>query len=316
MTDIIIGLIVIAVLALLAGWLTRRAWRSPRLWVRWVGGLLAGLLTLLLIAVLVLGVIGWQHMFAPQHVSMSDVKAGGTPEQVKRGEHLATVLCVDCHSENGQLPLAGGENLSADAGIPLGNIYAPNLTPGSDIKDWTDADLFRAIRTGVDDEGRVTAMASVAGPRLLSDEDTLAVIAYLRQSPAVEHETPAFRPSLLMALLSGAGLVPANTPAAVTPVTAPPAGATAEYGEYVAAYMDCRTCHGAKLDGKVAPPFPAGPNLQADFYAWSKDQFVNEVQAHAASVKPHEVMPWKDIAQLDSVELEALYLYLHQVATR
>jgi len=316
MTNAIIGLIVLAAIAVLFGWLASRAWRADGGCTRWLGGLLASLFTLVFAALTVLGVVGMYKLFRTYSVSVPEVTVSGTPEQIARGEHLADVICASCHSLTGSPPLSGGENLSNDAGMPLGDIYAPNLTPGADIKEWPDADLFRAIRTGVDDAGRATAMTAVTGSHVLSDEDTLAVIAYLRNSPAVEHATPEYKPTVLMALLAGAGMIPLDVPAAVTPVTVPPEAATADYGQYVAAFMDCKSCHGQKLDGNVPPPYPAGPNLQADLSAWSKDQFVEEIRIHATSAGPGVVMPWKDMAQLDDIELEALYLYLHQTVSK
>jgi mono/diheme cytochrome c family protein len=312
MSDSIIGEAILGILTILLAWAALKVWRSRNLWARWLGGVLVTFFTLIFAALTVFGILGINKLFRTNTVSVPEVTVGSTAEQIARGEHLAVVICAGCHSEDDGLPLTGGENLSADAGMPLGDIYAPNLTPATDLKDWPDADLFRVIRTGVDDEGRATAMTAVVGAQALSDEDTLALIAYLRQAPAVQHETPEFKPSVLMAILAGSGMLPMNIPGAVTPLTAPARGPTVEYGQYVTAFMDCKSCHGQKLDGKVPPPYPPGPNLQADFTGWTKDQFVSEVQNHAAAIKPGEVMPWMDVSHLDALEMEALYLYLHQ----
>lgn len=40
----------------------------------------------------------------------------------------------------------------------LGTHYAPNLTPSGNIKDWTDGEIVRAIREGVDDTGRSVSL--------------------------------------------------------------------------------------------------------------------------------------------------------------
>jgi mono/diheme cytochrome c family protein len=314
MSNSVIGALMLAIVTIMLAWAARRVWRSRNLWARWLGGVFVALGTLIFAALTIFAALGINKLFRRNTVSVPEVTVSGTPEQIARGDHLATVICAGCHSENDTLPLSGGGSLSEDAGMPLGDIYAPNLTPATDIKDWSDADLFRVIRTGVDDEGRATAMTAVIGAQALSDEDTLALIAYMRQAPAVEHETPEFKPSVLMAILSGAGMVPMKIPSSVTPLTAPARGPTVEYGQYVTAFMDCRSCHGQKLDGKVAPPYPPGPNLQADFFGWSKDEFVNEVRNQAAAIKPGEVMPWTDVSNLDDLELEALYLYMHQAA--
>jgi mono/diheme cytochrome c family protein len=316
MTSSIIGTIVLAVVAIVFGWLASRAWRARGAAARWLGGIFASLFTLILVALTVVGALGTYKLFRSNIVSVPDVTVSGTPAQVARGEHLAVVLCSGCHSLTDDLPLTGGKNLSEDAGMPLGDIFAPNITPAGDIKDMNDTQLFRLLRTGVSEEGRATAMAAVTGPQALSDEDTLAVIAYLRQSPALENETPVFNPTVLMALLAGAGLVKVDPPSAVTSISAPEKAATVAYGEYVVAYMDCKSCHGQKLDGNVPPPVPPGPNLQADFLGWSKEQFLTEISNHLAATKPGEIMPWKDVSRLDDVELEALYLYLHDFVSK
>lgn len=312
----IVGLLVFVIALVLFGWLTLKAGKAQRAWVKWLGVVLAGLLTLVFALLIVLSANGIYKLYRHNTVSVPEMTITAQPDQIARGEHLAQVLCSSCHSLNGDLPLSGGKNLSEDAGLPLGDIYAPNLTPATDIKDWPDSDLFRTIRTGVDDTGRATAMTSVVGPHALSDEDTLAVIAYLRQSPAVEHETPEFKPTILMALFAGGGLVPMDVPATVNVVSAPPKAATAEYGKYVMSYMDCKSCHGEKLDGNVPPPYPPAPDIRNYLSHWSKDDFFNVVHAFAASAQPGDVMPWKDVSRLDDTELEALYLYLHQVASR
>ncbi len=312
----IIGLLLLVLLTLILGALTRNAWKAKRAWVKWAGVVLAGLFTLVFALLTVFGAIGTYKLFRAYKVALPQVTIDGTPEQIARGEHLAEVLCASCHSLTGDLPLSGGKNLSDDAGLPLGDIYAPNITSAGDIKDMSDAELFRLLRTGVNEEGRATTMTVVLGPRALSDEDTLAVIAFLRQSASVQAETPKFKPSILMALFAGAGLISLDVPPTVSSVSAPPKAASAEYGQYVMALMDCQSCHGANLDGNVPPPYPPAPDIRPILSTLSDEQFFDLVQAKASAAQPGEVMPWKFIARLDDVELKALYLYLHKATSK
>jgi mono/diheme cytochrome c family protein len=313
MIGTIIGLLVLVALVVLFAWLVRRAWGAKRAWVKWPGVVLAGLLTLILALLTVVGASGLYKIYSPRSVTVPTVTVRGTSEQVKRGEYLAAVMCASCHSAKGELPLSGGNNLSADTGLPLGDIYGANLTPAGKLKEWADTDIFRLIRTGIAKDSRATTMAALMGARALSDEDALAVIAYLRTSPSVQGETPEFNPTLLTALFVGAGLIPWDTPSTISPVTAPPKGATADYGKYVLDFMDCSGCHGPKLDGNVPPPNPPAPDIRGFASALAKDQFFGLVRAKAAAAKPTDVMPWRFIAKLDDVELEALYLYLRGV---
>ena len=313
MSGLYISLVIVFALAVLFGWLAYKAFKSPRGWVKWLGGILASLLTLVFAVVAIAGAYGTYKMNRKVTVAMpQQVEIAGTRDQVARGEQISLRLCVGCHSTNDELPLTGGKNMSDDAGMPLGKIYSANLTPAGEIASWSDEDLFRVIRTGVDNTGRVTAMASFLGVQALSDEDVLAVIAYLRQSKPVDAEWPEYSPSLLTAVLGAAGFVANDAPAEITPITAPPKAATAEYGKYVMDYMECSSCHGEQLDGVVPPPFPAGPDIRPLISSISTADFLHLIEANAAKSTPDDIMIWKTLNRLDDVEKEALFLYLQE----
>ncbi len=317
MLGVYITLFVLLALAVLLGWLTLRAVRAKKMWVKIVGGILGGLATLLFALLFFVIGKGVYDLTRSYPVAAVNVTIEGTPDQVARGKHLAGFLCASCHTENGELPLSGGKNLSEDSGLPLGDVYPPNITPGGKIKDLTDADIFRILRSGVEPSGRLTAMAFFP-VRNLSDDDAKAVIAYLRTAPAVEGSRPPLSASPVLAAFVGLGFI--TSPGAelpVQPVSGPPKAVTKEYGEYVANFGDCRGCHGEKLDGNAPPPAPPGAsNLTVIVPKWSKDDFFKTMRT---GVDPtgHQVqppMPWKTIGKLDDVELEALYLYLHSLA--
>ena len=77
-------LLLIIGLAVLFGWLTWRAVRAQRLWVKILGGLGVGLLTLLLGFVSFLGGKGLIVM-ARVPAPVPDITIAGTPEQIARG---------------------------------------------------------------------------------------------------------------------------------------------------------------------------------------------------------------------------------------
>ena len=312
MTNLILGILVVAALAVLFGWLATRAWHSKHALIKWLGIIVAGLLALVFSVATVIGAVGAYKLYAAQPVPLVAIEVQGTSEQIARGQHIAELVCVGCHTKDRNLPLSGGINLSDEFGVPLGDIYAPNLTPGGEIKNWTDAELFRMLRTGVNPAGRATAMTQI-GSRFLSDADIMALIAYLRQSPAVANQMPPFKPSVLMALLTGAGQIK-SAPPSMASVSAPPKAATAEYGEYEVNYLDCKGCHGTNLDGKVPPPQKLAPNLTKIVPAWTKDDFLTLFRTGMAPGGypiNNNRMPWQTFNRLDDVELEALYLYLH-----
>lgn len=313
----LIALLVLVALVVLFVWLARRAWRAKRAWVKWLGAVPAALFALILTLVTVVGASGLYKIFAPHDVSIPAVTFQNSPSQIARGEHLARVVCASCHSANGELPMSGGNNLSAETGLPLGDLYGPNITPAGAVKDWSDTDIFRVIRTGVRKDGRATMMAAL-GTRFLSDEDTQSLIAFIRNSPSAQNKTPEFNPTFLLALFTGAGLVPLEIPATVSAVTAPPKGSTPEYGKYVLDYAGCADCHGARLDGNVSPPTPPGPNIRVLLSNLSKDDFSKLVRARGGLTgsQANTAMPWRSTSKLDDVELDALYLYMRAVASK
>ena len=182
------------------------------------------------------------------------------------------------------------------------------------LKYWTDGEIFRAIRNGVDANGRWLTIMSYTNASRLSDEDTKAVIAYIRSVPAAGTQTPdpPDRFSLLGTAMLGAGMLPSGKPIVTSSVTAPPKGATVEFGEYILAYQDCSECHGAQLNGGLPGQLsPLGPDLSVVKY-WELEEFIATMRT-GVDPNGHKLsgqMPWRPIGRMDDVELRAIYEYL------
>ena len=308
----IIFAIILIVIALLFGWLAKRAWNSNRWFIKFPSVLFTGALMLVFALVAILGIIGIYNLNKSYPVAPVNIAVANTPEQIARGQHVADLFCASCHAPNGQLPLTGGRNLSEDAGLPLGDVFSPNITPGGAIKNLTDNDLYRILNTGVRPDGHATYMNAV-NSRYLSDEDKKTVIAYLRSQPVVTEQKPPINYSYLTAILSGAGLLKYDVPSTIASISAPPKGPTKTYGEYIVSFMDCRSCHGPTLTGDSQPPLPKSPNLTQIVPKWSKDDFVKAMKT-GIDRDGHQInnlMPWQNIAKMDDEELGALYEYLH-----
>lgn len=128
-----------------------------------------------------------------------------TRKSVERGEYLVELLgCGSCHTDGA---LVGDADLvhalaGSRTGIaftsPLGEkfpgvIYPSNITPDSrtGIGDWTDTQIANAIRAGIGRHGsRRIATMPWRGYAGLSDDDTVAIVRYLRSIDAVEHRVP------------------------------------------------------------------------------------------------------------------------------
>lgn len=281
-----------------------------------------GLVTLVVLAIGVLGIAWWRTDVALARVyTLAEVKLDvrGDPAQVERGRHLAVTRgCTDCHGDD----LAGA--VVIDAG-PVGIFVSANLTPAGAGKGM-DANLFEhAVRHGVGRDGRPLRFMPATDFAGMDDDDVAALYAYVRSVPPASRELPETRIGPLGRVLYLFDRVPilltaevVDHAAASAPRAAPVAAATAEYGRYLA--MGCTGCHGERFAGgriPGAPPdLPIAANLTPDatgLAAWSEADFVRAIREgkrpDGSDIDPF--MPWKSLGQMTDTELRALYAYLH-----
>ncbi len=119
--------------------------------------------------------------------------------QIKRGEYLARIMdCTGCHtpgvmSGNPDMAkyLAGG-----DVGfeIPgLGIFWPPNLTSdeATGLGSWSAAEIAHAVRTGETPDGRILApIMPYMSYAAITDDDAMALAAYLKSLPPVSNPIP------------------------------------------------------------------------------------------------------------------------------
>src|SRR5690606_34246927 len=156
----------------------------------------------------------------------------------------------DCHSAD-----FGGKVFIEDP--MLGTVHSANLTSGAGsatsgygIEDWD-----RAIRHGVDPEGKGLAIMPSNEFAVLTDEQLGQIIAYLRTVPPVDREHPEPKLGFLGRALFLTGQLPllsadaidheVKAPASITP------SASAEYGAYI--ITSCIGCHQPNLAGGPLP---------------------------------------------------------------
>lgn len=98
---------------------------------------------------------------------------------VKRGRDLAAIgNCNDCHTVRGGKNFAGGLPVPT----PFGTIFSSNITPDPEtgIGRWSEAAFRRAMRSGVDREGRhLYPTFPYDHFTHVSDEDDRAIYAFL-----------------------------------------------------------------------------------------------------------------------------------------
>ena len=321
-----VGVTLLIVVSAGFGFLTTRAWKLKNAFLKWAGVFSAGLLTLIPAVLLGLALIGFSKLNARHDNPVANIQVTGNPAQIARGEKLA-YICASCHSPGNGLPLSGS-NFAAKFGFPpVGTLYAPNLTPAGNIKDWTDGEVIRAIREGVHKNGRSLLIMPAGSYRNMSDDDVQALVAYLRSQPATGSPTPNNQFNLLGAIFMNlSDFRTAQQP--VASVTMAQAG-TPEYGKYMVDIIGCSDCHGAQLQGRVdngQPGPPAGPNLTLIVPQWSEEQFMTFFNTGTlpggaqvpivtlASGFSEPRMPWPAVRAITTdAELKAMYAYLHSL---
>jgi mono/diheme cytochrome c family protein len=110
---------------------------------------------------------------------------------IERGQYLTRAAdCVACHTTEGGQPFAGGRPFV----LPFGTMYSTNITPDkmTGIGDYSDADFLRAMHQGVARDGtRLYPAMPYASYTYMTDEDALAIKAYLFSLPPVDAPRPA-----------------------------------------------------------------------------------------------------------------------------
>jgi mono/diheme cytochrome c family protein len=126
--------------------------------------------------------------------------------QVAQGKYLVELLaCGTCHTDGALVGRPDNQHFFAGSGVGIaysdptrekhpGVVYPANITPDptTGIGRWTDAEVVKLMRTGVDNHGQ-QHLSVMPWPayRKLTTEDALAITAFLRSLPAVRHQVPA-----------------------------------------------------------------------------------------------------------------------------
>ena len=307
----ILNLAVPIIGAALFVWLGFRAWRSKNRLLKWGGAGAAGVAAVLVSGIVVFMSFGLIKL-GTRTAAVPELTVVGTANQVHRGKAIADGFCGACHSKTGTL--TGGRDVGKDFPIPIGSFVSSNLTPVGQLSHWSDGEIFRAIRNGIDAKGHWLIVMSLTNAGKLSDDDILALIAYIRSQPPAGAKTPEPPDHLtpLGLVMLGAGMLPEGKPVMNGVIKAPAKDASAQYGEYILSYQDCRECHGFKLTGGVQGQMPPiGPGLSL-VKGWTLEGFISTMRTGVDPTGHHlgKAMPWEPIGKMDDEELAAMYAYL------
>lgn len=309
----ILGLVILVGLALFFGWLTTRAWRIKGVVLRWLACIPVAILTIAALGLAGAALNGYTKFNAVRSNPVAPLNVERSSARVERGRVIART-CAGCHAANGDFPLSGHD--FASSGPPLGTLWSPPLT-ASHFAEWSDGEIARAIREGVHKSGRSLLIMPAGAFRSMSDDDLHALIAFLREHNPEVAETPPTRLSLLGALLMNvASFQTAQEPLA-GPVTAPPPGPTAAYGNYLLTVSGCRDCHASNLAG--TPPSdngpPPGPNLTSVGDRYSEAQLIRLLREgiKADATPLGEAMAYRDYELYEDNDFRAIYAYLQSI---
>jgi hypothetical protein len=308
-------------------------------WLWILGGLIAA------IVIFVIGVILYLR-FALPAIPLKEINVQVTPERVEKGKYLANhvMVCMDCHSTRDWKlysgPLVdrtlgkGGEVFDQKMGFP-GSFSAANITPFN-LKSWSDAEIYRAITSGVKKDGRAMfPIMPYPYYRTLDTEDIYSIIAYIRSIPEIESTPPLSVPEFPMSIILN------TLPENAIPSQKPLPSDTIKYGEYLVKAAGCVECHTPAKHGQIIKElaftggrefqFPGGllmssnitPDPETGIGNWTKEAFINRFHAYDISVNPpmavgkgmiQTIMPWTMYAGITESDLASIYSYLHSLS--
>lgn len=302
----------------------------------------------LLLFLVVAAIAGFSYLkFAlPDTGPAPDLKFAVTPARLERGKYLVlhVIGCTGCHSTRDANAFAGpvipgtegkgGETFDQKAGFP-GAYVAKNITPAH-LGSWTDGELFRAITTGVNKDGKAMfpVMPYLAYGKL-DREDIYDVIAYIRTLKPIDSEQPASKSDFPMNLIIN------TLPQKAQFTTMPAKTDTVAYGRYLVTAAACIDCHTPVENGKqiAGMDFSGGikfntfkditiqsanitPDKATGIGNWTEQQFLNRFKAYDPATHSYRqvgngdlktVMPWTMFAGMDTTDLQAIYQYLKTI---
>lgn len=300
----------------------------------------------IIIAVVIIAVLGLLAYlkFALPNIEAKPIEVEITKQRVERGEYLANhvTLCMDCHSERDWSKFAGppiegtmgqgGELFDEKVGFP-GRFISPNITPYG-IGNWTDGELYRAITSGVNKDGKALfPIMPYHNFSKMSMEDIKSIIAYIRTLEPIEKDLEESKANFPLNFIMN------TMPKEANHQEIPSKSNIVEYGQYITVSASCYDCHTKQEKGKFIGEDYAGgmefklptgdivrtPNItphESGIGNWSEKMFVNKFKMYADSgyvhqtVQPGEYqspMPWTMYGGMKEEDIKAIYAYLRTV---
>jgi mono/diheme cytochrome c family protein len=266
-------------------------------------------------------------------VAATAITAARAQTPIERGGYLVNTImtCNNCHTPMGpngpQFDKALSGGLTFDE--PPFKVTASNITPDREtgIGAWSDADIKRALRTGVRPNGSPLAAIMPSGfYGIITDSDMDAIVAFLRSVKPVSNKVPD--PVYRIAL-------PRETfPGAEQPLASGGGDVKAMRGFYLATIGHCMECHtpldkgGHDFAGRLGAggqefPGPWGKSVSRNITShpekglgkWSdaeiKRAITQGVSRDGSPLKPPMGFPY--YTQMTAADLDAVVAWLRTV---
>jgi mono/diheme cytochrome c family protein len=300
--------------------------------LKWTG--IALLFLIVVLAGVITLTVGWRPLLGPRMRPVTSRRFDATPARLERGRYLATSVsgCVECHTQRSSTDpkVRTGKPGAGDIFLEQGEmrIVAENITPDREtgIGAWSDDEIARAIREGVDRNGRTLfPIMPYEHFRHMSDEDLASVVVYIRSLEPVKNSLPATRIPFPVSRLIN------STPEPVTaPVPSPEFKTAVQRGEYMVTMGGCTDCH-TPIDDRHMPmhnlEFAGGMTLPGETYAAANitpdpsgigyyDEALFVEVMRTGKVKARELrkpMPWWVYRNMTDEDLKSMFAYLRTV---
>jgi mono/diheme cytochrome c family protein len=296
------------------------------------------LVLLVVLSIAISFTVGWRPFIGPKIRAVTGRHFDATPARLERGRYLATSVsgCIECHTAHSpaDFKLMTGKPGSGQIFLDQRRedngmlVVAENITPDKEtgIGSWTDDEIARAIREGVDRTGRTLfPIMPYSHFHSMSDEDLASVVVYIRSLEPVKNALPATAIPFPVSRLINSSPEPVTAP-----VTSPVFKTPVERGEYLTNIGGCSDCH-TPVDDHHMPrhdlEFAGGMTLPGEQYAAANitpdptgisyyDDALFLDAMRTGKVRARELrkpMPWWVYRGMSDEDLKAIFAFLRTV---